>query len=47
MKKKGSLVQKKEEDGLGGREKMKMMEDKREMVVRKFRRAFKIETTEE
>ena len=34
MKKKGSMVQKKEEDGLGGRVKMKMMEDKREMEVR-------------
>ena len=47
MKKKGSIVQKKEEDGLDGRKKMKMMEDKREMEARKWRRVCEIETTEE
>ena len=47
MKKNYSMVQKKEEDGLDGRKKMKMMKDKREMEVRKWRRAFEIETTEE
>ena len=47
MKKKGSMVKKKEEDGLDGRKKMKMMEDKREMEAREWRRACEIEMTEE
>ena len=41
------MAQKKEEEGLNGRKKMKTTEDEHEMETRKWRRAREIETTEE